>query len=160
MAKIERSARGRHSPLAGEHLPRLSRFLKPVARVDGVACDERAPDARLADDYLAGVHTDAHCQIALEQLMQPALHPERCVQRSLCVILERRRRPEHRHDGVPRELLDRPAGSLDLLGHGFVEALEAQANPFGILVSRQRGRADEVGEENRDELPFLPDGHR
>ena len=71
------------------------------------------------------------------------------------MVLERSRRPENGHDRVSRELLDRAARPLDLFRHRLVEAVEAGSNAFGILTARKRGRTDEVGEENRDELPLL-----
>ena len=39
--------------------------------------------------------------------------------------------------------------------HRSVEALELRADALGIPFSAQRGRADEIGEENRDELALL-----
>jgi hypothetical protein len=80
--------------------------------------DEQDPE-RTRDD-LAGV--DAHSQ--REPLLQAVLHRKRRVQRPLRVVLERLRRAEGGHHGIPRELLDRPAGAPDLLGHGVVEALQ------------------------------------
>jgi hypothetical protein len=91
--------------------------------------------------------------------MQSTLHSEPSVQRPLGMILERSRRAEHRHDPVSGELLDRATRPLDLLHHGVVEALETDSNPLGILVARKSSRADEIGEQNRDELAFLSRGH-
>ncbi len=52
------------------------------------------------------------------------------------------------------------AGSLDLVRHRLVEALETDADSLGILAACERGRADEVCEDDRDELSFLPRGTR
>ena len=81
------------------------------------------------------------------------------MERALGVVLERGRRTEHRHHRVSRELLDRTARELDLRAHRLVERLELRANTFGIAFGSVRGRADEVGEENRDELALLARAH-
>ena len=86
--------------------------------------------------------------------MQASLHRQRGMQRALRVILERRRRAEHRHDRVSCELLDGPACDLDLRGHRVVEAVEHRPRPFGILRRAELSRPDEIGEDDRGELPF------
>ena len=94
-----------------------------------------------------------------ETLHHAALHRERRVKGPLGVILECRRSPEHRHDGVADELLDRPTGELDLLTHGRVEALELHPNALGVFTIGECGRADEIGEENGDELALFAGAH-
>ena len=81
------------------------------------------------------------------------------MQRALGVILERSRSTEHRHHRVAGELLDRAARELDLLAHRVVEALELRTHALGIAIAGVRGRADEVGEENGDELALLARAH-
>ena len=159
VAELERTTRGHDGSLTGEDLLRLRRFLKPIADIDGVPGNERAAQTRLANHGLAGVHADAQLELTGEQLVESPLHRERCVKSPLRMILERHGRSEDRHDRVARELLDRAARSLDLLRHRVIEALETDPYPLGILVAGKRGRADEVGEENRDELSLLPYGH-
>src|SRR5204863_6750426 len=61
------------------------------------------------------------------------------------------------HHSVAGELLDRPAGGLDLRGHRVVEPLEPGARPFGVLLVGERRRARKIGEEDGGQLPFL--GH-
>ena len=87
------------------------------------------------------------------------MHRERCVKRALGMVLERSRCTERRHHGVADELLDRPAGVLDLGRHGVVEAVEQHACALGILRVGEPGRADEVSEEDSRELALLG-GHR
>jgi len=104
---------------------------------------------RLVDDDLSGVHADPHRQTA----GQTPQHREGGVQRALRVVLQRDRRAERSHHGVARELLDRPAGLLDLLRHRGVEALEQRARLLGVALA-QPGRVDEVGEEHGGDLPL------
>ena len=90
---------------------------------------------------------------------EPAQHRQRRVQRALGVILQRGGRAERGHDRIAGELLDRPAGALDLRRHRVVEAVEDDARPLGILLA-ELGRADEVGEEDGRELPLLARSRR
>ena len=94
--------------------------------------------------------------------LEPPLHRERRVERTLRVILLCRGRTEGCHDRVADELLDRPAGVVDLGRHRVVEAVEEGARALRVLRVRELGRADEVGEENGRELPLLArlDGSR
>ncbi len=75
------------------------------------------------------------------------------------MVLECSRRSEGSHDRVSRELFDRSTRPLNLVGHRLVKAVETSSNALGVLVPGERRRADEVGEENRDELPLLPNAH-
>jgi hypothetical protein len=45
-----------------------------------------------------------------------------------------------------------PPVELDLLAHRDVELLQLHANALRVAFACERGRPDEVGEENRDEL--------
>ncbi len=81
------------------------------------------------------------------------------MQRALRVVLEGGRSPEDRHHCIARELLDRAPRQLDLVTHGAVEALELRPDALGVTLSGVGGRADEVGEENRDELALLARAH-
>ena len=71
------------------------------------------------------------------------------------MVLLRARDAVRRHDGVARELLDRSSSGLDLGRHRVVETVEELAGSLRIL-SAQLGRADEIREENRRELPLFP----
>ena len=155
----ERARSGRGSPLSGEHLARLGRLLEPIGDVHGVTRDERASLASRADDDVARVDSDAKLERAGEQLAHPLLHRERRVQRALGVILERGRRAEHRHHRIAGELLDRAAGELDLGAHRVVEPLELYPHALRIAVTGERGRPDEVGEQDGDELALFPGAH-
>ena len=77
------------------------------------------------------------------------------MKRTLCVVLERRRSAEHRHDGVPGELLYGPARALNLFRHRVVEPFEQCSRSLRILRAAELGRADQVCEEHGRELSFL-----
>jgi hypothetical protein len=80
------------------------------------------------------------------------------VEGALGVILERCRSPEGGHNGVSGKLLHRAAGRFDLLCHRVVEPVEEEARPLRVLRAAERGRADEVGEDNCGELALLAPG--
>ena len=75
---------------------------------------------------------------------------------ALGVVLEGRGRAEDGHHRIADELLDRAAGELDLLAHRVVEPLELYPHALRVSIACVRGRPDEVGEENRDELALFP----
>ena len=158
-AELERSRDRSDGALAGEHLARLRRLLETIGDVDDVSCDEGPSFVRDADDDVPGVHSDAKLELAVEETLHPLLHRERGMQRALSVVLERSRSTEHRHHGVAGELLDGPARQLDLLAHRVVEGLEMHPHALRIAVAGVLGRADQVGEENGDELALLACAH-
>src|SRR5204863_9173847 len=67
----------------------------------------------------------------------------------------RERRAEERHHGVADELLDRAAEALELVAQTLPVRREQPAHVLGVEPFRPRREPDEVGEENRDELPLL-----
>ena len=77
------------------------------------------------------------------------------MQSPLGVVLVCRWSAEAGHHGVADELLDRPAGTIDLGRHRVVEAVEESARALGIRSAGERGRADQVGEENRCQLALF-----
>jgi len=152
LPELEGAASREHGALAGEDLAGRGGLLEPRTDVHGVAADERAAFTRKADDHFSRVHPDPQSRTVAEQLAQPMLHRKCRMQRALRMVLLRRRRPERGHNGVSHELLDRPANTLDLSGHRFVEAVEQGPRPLGILPSRELRRPDQVGEEDGHEL--------
>ena len=70
----------------------------------------------------------------------------------------RRRRAEERHHRVADELLDGAAETLELAAQVRVVGREQGAHVFGIELLGTRGEADQVGEENRHDLPLLARG--
>ena len=135
---------------ADEDLTGSCRLLEPGGDVDGVARDECLTLA--ADDDLARVDADAR----LEPVLGDRLAHLRCgADRTQRVVLVRDRDPEDRHDRVADELLDRAAVSLE----DDAKVLEVAAHPRAqrLRIGRlpESGRADEVAEENGDDLALL-----
>ena len=158
--ELERPGDERGGSLADEDLARFGGLLEPRGHVHGVPGDERAPLAGPAGHDLAGVDADAQVESAAEVVRQPAPHRERGVQGPLDVVLLCGRDAERGHDRVPGELLDGAAGSLDLVGHRVVEAIEQHARALGVLRGAERRRADEVGEQRGGELALRAIGVR
>jgi hypothetical protein len=138
-----------------EHLAGLRSLFEARSDVDRVAADEGAARARRPDDDFAGVHADPGGKRVAEELAQPVLHGESCVQGPFGVIFLGRGRPKGCHHCVACELLDRAPGGLDLRRHRGVEALQKHADALGVLLARLRRRPDQVGEEDRRDLALV-----
>src|SRR5262249_18490479 len=82
----------------------------------------------------------------------PVPHGERRVERSLSVVLMRRRCSEHGHDRVAGELLECASRELDLLLHRPVEALEPGTHALRVILVCERRRPYEVCKQNRRDL--------
>ena len=159
LGELERAARGRNRPVAGQDLPRRGRLLQSGADVDRVAGDKRAALTGPPHHDVAGIHTDTKGEPPAEQLSQSPLHPQRHMQGPLRVVLMRRRSAENGHHRIADELLDRASSPLDFRRHRVVEAIEHRPDPFGILIGGKLSRPDEVREKNRRKLPFLSPHH-
>jgi len=130
------------------------RLLESRRDVHGVAGRERASLARPSDHDLARVHPDPQREAVREELVRTLEHPERRLQRPLGVVLLGHRGAEDRDDRVADELLHRPAAERDLGFHRVVEALEEVSRVLGIELGTHRRRADEIGEQDRRQLPL------
>ncbi len=112
-----------------------------------------------AHERLAGGDANADVKlprlVGLVQLGDRLAYGERCPDGPLGVVLARRRRAEDRHHGVADELLHRAAVALELEAHALVIAGEDRPHVFGIELLGLRGEADEVGEEDGDDLALL-----
>jgi hypothetical protein len=73
---------------------------------------------------------------------------------TLGVILGRDRRAPDRHHGIADELLDDPTVALDDIACQVEVARQELARLLGIAILGERGEADEIGEEDRDEAPL------
>src|SRR5207253_8017473 len=73
---------------------------------------------------------------------------------ALGVILAGSRRAPDRHDRVADELLDDPAVATDDLRCQLEVAGEGVADVLRVALLGERGKPDEVGEEDADETPF------
>ena len=107
--------------------------------------------ASTRDERLAGVDSDPHLDALLER---PVADRERRANRPLGIVLVRRRRAEERHHRVADELLDRAAVALELGADVPVVAAELGGDVLGVDLLGARREADEVGEEDGDDLPL------
>ena len=101
-----------------------------------------------------GVDADAELELGL--LVEDPVADGEC--RSYCalgIVLVGDRSAEHGHHGVADELLDRAAEALELVAQPRVVGPEQRAHLLGIHPLRARGEADEVGEEDGDDLALL-----
>src|SRR5919108_5704648 len=133
--------------------------LETRRRVDDVPRGERVTAAGVErDDGLAGVHCGPGSEVERVVTIQVADCLQDAKTRAdgaLGVVAVRGRRAEHGEHGVADELLEDTAILLDsALGLGVIQ-LERLADVFGIGTVRAGGEADEVHEQDGDELPFL-----
>ncbi len=115
---------------------------------------------RLERDHgFAGVDPNAHLEqesgIVRVQLLDRLQHPETGPHRALRVVLVRDRRPEHRHHGIPDELLHRPAEPLQLLPQARVIRTDPSPDILRVGDVGGRSEADEIAEQNRNDLPLF-----
>ena len=66
--------------------------------------------------------------------------------------------PNTRHHRVADELLDRAAEALELVAQAGVVGREQRPHVLGVELLGARGEADEVGEEDGDDLALLAAG--
>ena len=97
-------------------------------------------------------------QVGVRVVVQPAdrvAHGEGGPHRALRVVLVRGRRAEDGHHRVADELLDDAAELLDLCTDGREIRRKQVAHVFGVEPLGAAGRADEIGEEDGDDLALL-----
>ena len=152
--ELKGRARGGCGPLSDEDLPRGCALPEPRCDVHGVARDEGASPAGHPDHDLARVDADPELELVAEQVAKPGAHRDGRVERSLGVVLVGDRHAVHRQHGVSCELLDRASGGLDLLRHCVVETVEQESRVLGVRGRRHLRRSDEIGEEQRRDLPL------
>ena len=83
---------------------------------------------------------------------------ERGAEGALGIVSVGDRQPEHGHDRITDELLDRPAVALDDLAGDRVVAAQERRMSSGSSDSPSVGRAPDIGEQDRDEASFLGHG--
>ena len=152
---------------AEQDLARPRRLLEPRRDVDRVAGGERAAGDGRAGHRLAGVEPDPDRELdaaRAAQLLVQLGHPSRMSSarpdRAQRVVLVRDGDPEHRHQRVADVALDRAAVALDGLAHGGEPALHRPAQRLVVDALAQLGRADDVGEHDRDDLAPLARGRQ
>ena len=119
----------------------------------------------VADHHLAGVDRDAQAdrRRATAALLQASvaerlLHRDRGAHGAHGVVLGDARHAEGRHHAVAEQLHDRAAVRLDRTAHRLVVGVHHAVDRFRIEPLVQRRRADQVGEDDGDDLAFLASG--
>ncbi len=135
--------------LADHDLPRRRRLLEPRSHVDRVT---RRQPFRGSGHDLARVDADPPFD---PELGEGLAHLQRRPQRPHRIVLVHDRHAEHRHHGVPDELLDGSAVPLDDRLHPLEVAREERPQRLGVGRLAERRRPDDVAEEDRDRLPLL-----
>ena len=161
--EAEGSSRDRSSPFAHEDRPRCSGLLEAGGDVHGVTGHdllfELASDRR---HHVPRVHADADlerfaetfCEVIV-QVVEPLEHLDRRTDSSLRVVLVDGRDSECRQDRVADVLLDRAAPRIDYLGHGCEIPLKQRPQALWIESAAELRRPGQIGEQDRDEFPFL-----
>ncbi len=133
------------------------RRLQPRRGVDDVARCHRLAGIRVRverDERLAGVHGRADPQVG-RRLPDRLPDRERGDHGAHRIVFVRDGRSEDRHHRVADELLHRPAALLDLLAKPRVIGREHRPDVLRIELLGTAGEADQVGEKDGDDLPFL-----
>ena len=145
-----------------EDRPGLGGSLQSLGEVHRVAGHEPLAGDVIACDDLTRVDADAAGELdappllELEvQLGQRALHLRRRAHRAKRVVLVRDGDAEDGHHLVAAKSLDRPSVLPDDLGHRFRVARHDSTRRLGVGCLSERGRADDIAEEDRDGLPDL-----
>jgi hypothetical protein len=95
-------------------------------------------------------------RVGLVQFENGLAHGECGADGALRIVLVRDGGPEDRHDRVADEFLHRPAEALDLRPQAPVVRRKHGAHVLRVELLRASGKADEIGEEDRDDLPLFP----
>ena len=146
--------------------PAIRDLLEARGHVDGVA--ERVERvvailavAREPDDDRASVDADPDRELdgvggldLLSVLSQRSLDGERCSERALGVVLVRDGNAEECEHFVPHELRHGPVEAPHLFGHDPHDLIDQELRPLRAELLADRGRADDVGYEHRDDPPF------
>ena len=159
--RLDRMLDERVGGLADQDLVGVRRLREPFGEDHRLAGHECVPFRGIPGDDLSGIDPDpdleADVECALELLVQAveaAKHLLGGPDGAEGVVLVCDGHPEHRHDLVPDELLDRAAMPLDDLSHPLEEA--GLNPPIGLRVPfGEPRRVDEVAKQNRDGLPLL-----
>jgi len=138
-------------PGAEDELPGLRGLLEPGRQVDRLAGGE----GRLAvlRDDLSGLDADTRLELQLPDRIEDG---QARANGALRVVLVGLRDPERGHHRVACELLDDPAVRHHAVRDAVEEGLDTATHDLRIRTRHERGRVDEVHEENRCQLAFHP----
>jgi hypothetical protein len=142
-------------------LPERLQACRHVDRVPERVVEDMGRRVALRDNHRSGVdrHTcselDPVCRrdlgcVATERLVdrEPRRHG------TARIVLVGAGNAEEREDAVPRQLRESAAEAFDLLDHQLHHLVEQELRPLGAELLRDRGRAADIGEENRDHAPL------
>ena len=158
LAELDRVTRRPERRLVHEHTVDRSGALQSGGGVDDIARGHPLAGARLRVEpyeYLARRNSDAELEVVLQRELPDR---ERGSDGAFGVVLVRDRSTEQRHDRVADELLDRTAVALELGTQASVIRAEERLHVLRVHSLRARREADEVAEEDRDDLA-LSAGH-
>ena len=141
---------------------RRSRGLQPGRAVHGVPHDRELAPAAWAhgrEDHLSRVDTDADAQPAevLSLCRRALLDLKRGADRPLGVVLVGHRGPEHRHQRIADDLVDRAAEPLDDLTHLAHAAVDHGPHLLRVGALRERREARQIGEHDGHPAPLAFD---
>ena len=141
--------------------------LEPRREIGHLTRDHELPRGLGHRHGLAGGDADAQLEASAVLLLEHGVqldeafpHGDGRPHRPLRVVLVDLRHAKDGHDRVARVLLHDAAEGADLLRHLLEERGQQRAELLGILPHRELGRADEVGEEHRDQLALFRWWHR
>ena len=155
LAVLDQVRRGAIGCLTDQDAVDGRRRLDPGCGVDHVSRNHPLPLERVRvqrDERLARI--DRHAQFRI-RLARDVADRKGCPNGPLRIVLVHDGRTEHRHDRVADELLDRAAVSLQLGPDACVMRCQNSAHVFRVASLGRRRRADEVGEDDRDDLALL-----
>ncbi len=164
--EVDRLPRRAVRPLAHHDRPHRGGRLEAGRGVHDVPGHDPLPGLGTGpqrDERLAG--GDPRPDLEVEPVLPVELgelldDPERGPDRALRIVLVRHRGPEHGHRGVAHELLQGPAPPVDLPAEQGVVGTEDGPHVLRVGPVGPRGEADQVHEEDRDDLPLLPGRRR
>ena len=125
---------------------------------DRASGDERLRPLEITRYYFAGIYPDPKRETWAAVRARGRDHvPEgKCrADGAVGVILVCGGNAEHGHDGVPDELFDGCAVSLEDLSRPGERARQCRAEDFGVVRARAGARIDDVREQDRHDLPLL-----
>ncbi len=143
--------------LADEYPVDERRRLQARRRVDDVPGRHRLSSLGTrtqSNQRFACVHRDPHLQLLL--ITNPVADRQRRAHCPLRIVLVRDRRAEQSHHRIADEFLDGAAVPLQLTTQPCVVRRKQRAHILGIHRLHARREADEIGEQDRDDLALLP----
>ena len=158
LAELDRVTRRPIGRLVDEHTVDRRRALQAGGGVDDIARGHPLAGARLGVEpyeHLARRNSDAELEVVLERELPDR---ERGADGALGIVLVRDGSTEQRHHRVADELLDRAAVALELGAQASVIRAEERLDVLRVHRLGARREADEVAEEDRDDLA-LSAGH-